>query len=136
MRFHFKFSNNYPLKLLSALFITMSSTYASLEYELIYGEKGSNKIRLFFFAEGFDELHKNDYKNIVKSFVDTLFSVSPYKEYKNLFTAYRVWTPSLCSYVPSGQPSDSTFFGGSASSNGPPAMSQNGLKYFLDINVG
>jgi hypothetical protein len=36
------------------------SVYASLEYEQIYGDKGSNKIKLFIFAEGYADYLKVD----------------------------------------------------------------------------
>lgn len=132
MDYHFSFSNNYLVKLLSALFIIVGSTYASLEYELIYGEKGPNKIKIFFFAEGYTDWLKESYEYDVQAIVDTLFTISPYKEYKNLFNVYRVWTPSHWSFIP-GNESDSTFFGGYSGTGGPPKMSSRGLQYFTNI---
>jgi hypothetical protein len=131
MHNQFRFSKDYLVKLLSALFIMAGSVYASLEYEQIYGDKGSNKIKLFIFAEGYADFNKNDYQNDVKLIIDTLFSISPYKEYKNLFNVYRVWTPSHWSFVPSKE-SDSTFFGGYRTTGGP-KLSDRGMQYFENI---
>lgn len=131
MRTQFRFTKEFLVKWFSAFFIITASVSASLEYEQIYGEEGANKIKLFFFAEGYADSLRDDYKNDVTSIIGTLFSISPYKEYKKLFNVYCVWTPSHWSFVPSNA-SDSTFFGGYKSTGGP-RLSDKGLSYFPNI---
>lgn len=126
-----RFTKEFLVKWLITFFIVAASVFASLEYEQIYGENGANKIKLFFFAEGYADYLKDDYKNDVISIIDTFFSISPYKEYKKLFNVYCVWTPSHWSFVPSNA-SDSTFFGGYRSTGGP-RLSDQGMGYFQNI---
>jgi hypothetical protein len=122
-------------KVLIFLFIVFSSVRtAPLEYELIYGEKGPSKIRIFIFGEGYADYMREQYKLEVQPIVDKLFSISPYKEYRNLFAVNRVWTPSTWSFIPSQQ-SDSTFFGGYSGTGGPPKISEKAHQYFRNITM-
>lgn len=118
---------------LIAIIILIGNANAFLECELICGEEGKGKIRIFFFVDGYAEFMKPTYIENVRSVVDTLFSISPYKEYKSLFTVYRVWTPSILSYTPSSQPSDSTFFGVYYVPGQAAKISQKGKDFFRNI---
>lgn len=131
MKLHSKLFSIFSLKTVAFLLFIISISNAKLKSDLIYGEPGNNKIRLFFFADGYIESQKNYYNDKVQSLVDTLFTISPFKEYKNLFTAYRVWTPSE-SAVPTTE-IDQTFFGVYCIPTSMPKISNRGLNYFSNI---
>jgi hypothetical protein len=110
--------------ILCILLISTVQTFASeIRCNVIRGDKKHNRIKLAFFAEGYTEAERAKYENDVETMVCTLFTVSPFKEYKELFTVFRVWTPSKVSGL-SITGTDSTFFGGYFSGN--PYISEQG----------
>jgi hypothetical protein len=115
--------------------IAAAASSKGLEYEIIHGNESTGKIKLFIFAEGYPEFMKESYSFDVASIVDTFFTISPYKDLQDLFIVYRVWTPSLISYIPA-QSSDSTFFGGYRGTGGPPNISDSGLAKILGVRSG
>lgn len=84
--------------------------------EVIRGNKAHNRIKLAFFAEGYTEAERSKYETDVENMVCTLFTISPFKEYREMFNVFRVWTPSKKSGI-SSEESDSTFFNGTVNNN-------------------
>jgi hypothetical protein len=106
------------------LLISAVQVYASEpQCDIIRGDKKHNRIKLAFFAEGYTDAERATYEKDVETMVCTLFTVSPFKEYKELFTVFRVWTPSKVSGL-SISGTDSTYFGGYFSGN--PYISEQG----------
>jgi len=89
---------------------------SELPCEVIRGNKAHNRIKLAFFAEGYTDAERIKYQNDVENMVCTLFAVSPFKEYREMFNVFRVWTPSKKSGI-SSESSDSTFFNGKVNNN-------------------
>lgn len=112
--------------------IGASASGKGLEYEIIHGTESPGKIKLFIFAEGYPEFMKESYAFDAAGIVDTLFTISPFSEFKDLFIVYRVWTPSLISYIPK-EASDSTYFGGYRGTGGPPKISDSGMAKITKI---
>lgn len=100
------------LMLWSVLYVDASE----LPCEVIRGDKAHNRIKLAFFAEGYTEAERSKYETDVENMVCTLFTVSPFKEYREMFNVFRVWTPSKKSGISSVK-SDSTFFNGTVNNN-------------------
>lgn len=79
MKLHSKLFSIVSVKAVTFLLSIISISNANLEYDLIFGEPGNDKIKLFFFADGYTESLRNSYIEKVQSLVDTLFTISPYK---------------------------------------------------------
>lgn len=119
--------------ILAAVFIfVVAVSGKDLEYEIIHGKESPGKIRLFVFAEGYPEFMKTSYGFDVSGIIDTLFTISPFADMQDLFIVYKVWTPSLISYIPV-EASDSTYFGGYRGTGGPPKISDSGFAKITKI---
>ena len=56
--------------------------------EYVHQKKGSRKNIIALLADGFEEKDLDLFENLAKSAVDYLFSVEPYKSYRDYFTVY------------------------------------------------
>lgn len=107
----------------------------SYECDVVSGDRNSKRIKIGFFAEGYTEAEREKYNQDVQRLVDTIFSISPFKEYRDFFTVFRTWTPSSFSGIPSFTP-ENTYFQGVYSGNLLMIINSNGLwKIMADTSL-
>ncbi len=85
-----------------------ASTHAAFDCPLVEGREGGDRIPLIFAAAGYAEADKALYEADVDAAIQAFLQEPPYRSYREHFTFYRAWTPSLRSGVTEA-PSDSSF---------------------------
>lgn len=84
-------------------------TSHAFDCQRIQGREGGDRIRIVVYAEAYTEPMKDWFDKEVREGVADMFSLSPWREYKDHFVVYSVWTPSAWDYL-GNNPSDSTYF--------------------------
>lgn len=96
------------LKILVILAVC-ASTGRAFDCVRVQGREGGDRIRIVVYAEAYTEPMEDFFRTEVEQGVADLFTLSPWREYRDHFVIYRAWTPSRSDYL-SQYPSDSTFF--------------------------
>ncbi|MBK8804176.1 MAG: hypothetical protein IPN71_19380 [Fibrobacteres bacterium] len=86
----------------------VANTHAAFDCQLVKGKEGGDRIPLIFYAVGYTQAEKSRYEADVEEAIEAMLNAPPYREYREHFTIYRAWTPSLKSGL-AYAPSDSTF---------------------------
>ncbi|HOX51412.1 MAG TPA: M64 family metallopeptidase, partial [Fibrobacteria bacterium] len=92
-----------------AILAMVTSTSRAFDCVRVQGREGGDRIRIVIYAEAYTEPMEEYFRTEVEEGVAELFSLSPWREYRDHFVIYRAWTPSRSDYL-SQNPSDSTFF--------------------------
>ncbi|QQS04934.1 MAG: hypothetical protein IPK50_22075 [Fibrobacterota bacterium] len=93
----------------TCLLVVAATSHAAFDCKLIQGKEGGDRIRIVVYAEAFTQAEEDFFEQEVREGVEQLFTLSPWREYRNHFVIYQAWTPSVRDYI-GKTPSDSTFF--------------------------